>query len=598
VEELVRTVGYLNLAAYTALALVALREWRRGRGRASAWAALAFGSLAVVVLAARLVPDDPAGLVERLLDRTVIVLLLLFPYLLYRFSTAFRAPTPRLERGLAAMTIAIAAWTYAAPTFPDAGEPRPGWFLAYLVAFLVHWAVLSVAVAVRLWRAGAGQPSVARRRMRYLAAAATALTLAIFLTASAGGADSALRAASGLVALASALAFLVALAPPWMVRAAWRRPEQERFQRVLGDLMRATTEEEVAAYVLEPMAAMVGARSVALYAAGRLIGVHGYSEESRAQPEQHGPPALADQEPERIDFEGGSLLVWATPYAPFFGGEELSLLRALGDLTGLALDRTRLFAQEREVREALERADAVKSNFVALAAHELRAPVATVHGLSETLYLRAPELSEERRVELRRALVEQTARLRLLVEQLLDLSRLDAEVIPVEPQLVAVRANVQDAVAGALGEGASDVDLAVDPELRAPLDPAVLERIVTNLLVNASRYGAPPITVSAELRDRHFRLTVEDCGPGVPADLVPDLFERFTRGSHGLAAAGGTGLGLAIARSYAQAHDGELLYERGEPHGARFHLVLRVGEVDVEAHALATRARSRSAAAG
>jgi two-component system OmpR family sensor kinase len=72
-----------------------------------------------------------------------------------------------------------------------------------------------------------------------------------------------------------------------------------------------------------------------------------------------------------------------------------------------------------------------------------------------------------------------------------------------------------------------------------------------------------------------LRIAVEDRGEGVPPHFVPDLFERFTRvEGREREPVGGTGLGLAIARSYARAHDGDLVYEEAEPHGARFQLVL------------------------
>jgi Signal transduction histidine kinase len=82
------------------------------------------------------------------------------------------------------------------------------------------------------------------------------------------------------------------------------------------------------------------------------------------------------------------------------------------------------------------------------------------------------------------------------------------------------------------------------------------------------------VIVRAEQTDRHFRLSVEDRGAGVPEEFVPDLFERFSRNQDTAADAVGTGLGLAIARSYARAHGGDLLYEHALPHGARFLLVL------------------------
>jgi signal transduction histidine kinase len=76
------------------------------------------------------------------------------------------------------------------------------------------------------------------------------------------------------------------------------------------------------------------------------------------------------------------------------------------------------------------------------------------------------------------------------------------------------------------------------------------------------------------VHDRHFRLAVEDRGPGVPRELEPELFDRFTRGDN--KAESGTGLGLSIARAYAHAHGGELVYGSATPHGARFELVIPI----------------------
>jgi signal transduction histidine kinase len=118
------------------------------------------------------------------------------------------------------------------------------------------------------------------------------------------------------------------------------------------------------------------------------------------------------------------------------------------------------------------------------------------------------------------------------------------------------------------------VRLEVPHGLEAAVDPNAFERIVSNLVTNALRYGRPPVTVRAERSDRHFRVAVEDRGPGVAPEFVPDLFERFTRSERTRERTRGTGLGLAIARSYARAHAGDLLYHEADPHGARFVLVL------------------------
>ena len=116
------------------------------------------------------------------------------------------------------------------------------------------------------------------------------------------------------------------------------------------------------------------------------------------------------------------------------------------------------------------------------------------------------------------------------------------------------------------------VDVRVPDDLAVIADPLVIDRVVSNLLLNACRYGSPPITIEAEQRDRHLRLYVEDSGEGVPEELRPRLFERFARAE----SSSGSGLGLAIARAYARAHGGDLVYHPSE-HGARFELIVPQG---------------------
>jgi two-component system sensor histidine kinase MtrB len=99
-------------------------------------------------------------------------------------------------------------------------------------------------------------------------------------------------------------------------------------------------------------------------------------------------------------------------------------------------------------------------------------------------------------------------------------------------------------------------------------DPLVIERVVSNLLINASRYGKPPVTVQARRDDRHLRITVEDRGDGIPNDLRPRIFDRFARSDNSTS----SGPGLAIARAYARDHGGDLLYEPLDP-GSRFTLL-------------------------
>ena len=149
-----------------------------------------------------------------------------------------------------------------------------------------------------------------------------------------------------------------------------------------------------------------------------------------------------------IEEEGLTFVAWTSPYAPFFGaGRAARAARPSPGSTATALDRVRLFEQEHETRLALERANELMTNFVALAAHELRTPVTTIHGFVQTLNHSARGSSEEQKVELREALEQQTHRMAALVEQLLDLSRLDADAVDVRPQVVELEPRLREVVA-------------------------------------------------------------------------------------------------------------------------------------------------------
>jgi signal transduction histidine kinase len=243
------------------------------------------------------------------------------------------------------------------------------------------------------------------------------------------------------------------------------------------------------------------------------------------------------------------------------------LLRTIGALVAS-------FLETALAHDELRRLDELKTNFIALASHELRSPASAIYGISATLHLRGRELGEDQIDELRHALFGQSERLRQLVEQLLDLSRLEAKAIRIRPEPIPVRSRVGDLVSALVPEQAASVVLEMPAELEAVADPAAFDRIVSNLVTNACRYGDPPVRIQAEQRDRHFRLAVEDSGAGVDPNFVPQLFDRFTRSEGSRLVTQGAGLGLSIAQSFARAHGGDLSYRSGRPSGARFELVL------------------------
>jgi signal transduction histidine kinase len=243
-----------------------------------------------------------------------------------------------------------------------------------------------------------------------------------------------------------------------------------------------------------------------------------------------------------------------------FTPDDIQLLELVGERVALAIERAQLHEETRWL-------DELKLNFVAVASHELRTPAAAVYGALATM--RGRELEPEVRAELEETAWKQSDRMRRLIEQLLDLSSLDARRVRLRPEAIVLRSVVEELIEE---EGGSEVVVDIDPSLSVVVDPLVIERVVSNLLANAKSHGRPPVRISAARLNHHLRIAVEDAGDGVPAELQPRLFERFERGTAGE----GTGLGLAIAKAYAVAHAGDLRHVPIE-RGARFELTVPLG---------------------
>ena len=247
-----------------------------------------------------------------------------------------------------------------------------------------------------------------------------------------------------------------------------------------------------------------------------------------------------------------------------FNAEDVDLLEVVAARAAVAIDRS--LAHEQVVRLTQ-----LQRDFVALAAHELRTPATTVYGLAATLAKR--DLPEDTTQQLVETLHEQSERMSRLVEQLLDMSRLDAASIHIAPELITLRPELEGIVRATAVGREDDIVIETPHTDKVVADRAVLERVVGNLVTNALRYGAPPVRLVAQQTDTHLRIVVSDHGDGIDPQFIPHLFDRFQRSRQARSLGSGAGLGLAIARAYARAHGGDLLYHVRR-HGALFELVL------------------------
>jgi K+-sensing histidine kinase KdpD len=237
--------------------------------------------------------------------------------------------------------------------------------------------------------------------------------------------------------------------------------------------------------------------------------------------------------------------------------------------------RSRRLSREAVEAETLRQSDAVKTAVLHAVSHDLRSPLTAIRTASEGLDNPAFELSPVERKELFETIRIEVSRLERLVENLLDLSRLEAGPALRKPELWTVDTLLARALEQ-LGADADRVEVKLPTDL-APLrvDAAHMERVLVNLLENALKFSSPtdPVEVLAAAASGGVIVRVRDRGPGVAETDRDRIFDAFERGS---GAGRGSGLGLAIARGFAEANGGRVWVEPATPGRAGSTFVLEL----------------------
>jgi len=596
VHSLVVIGRYVNAVLFVLLALMAVQHWRRRRSVESRWAAASLGMMAVVAGIGYFLPADVDSGPLTWVQKTLVVLLALFPYSLYRFSAAFELPGRRIERVAAGLTAAVVLLTLALPRFPAPGERWPSWFGGYVAVLLFQWATLSTLTAVRLWRGGADKPTVSRRRMRTLSVASALMILALLLAAMANGAYQETTAIFfvQLLAMGSAALFFAGFAPPRPLRKVWRRPEENVLQKAELGLMAATTPQEVTAQVLPHVAGVLGGWGAALVdEAGNLLGTHGVDPDLVAA----GLRGSGEQHIVKLPMRSGALFIWTSAYTPFFGKEELALLESFNVMVDLALARCESIDAQRiaaenlaqandelaRARDAAMESSRLKSEFLATMSHEIRTPMNGVIGLTGLLL---KTTLDERQREYAEGVRGAGESLLAIINDILDYSKIEADRVELEtvdfnlPELLGDAAHLFTETAASKG---LDMQTVVPDGMPADLrgDPARLRQVLINLISNAIKFTQHgKVTVRAELAGEKaggviVRFEVEDTGIGIAQEDRDKLFEPFSQADSSTTRRfGGTGLGLAISRRLVALMGGTIGLESEPGRGSTFWFVL------------------------
>ena len=240
-----------------------------------------------------------------------------------------------------------------------------------------------------------------------------------------------------------------------------------------------------------------------------------------------------------------------------------------------ATETTEQVVARRKIEEALR----LREDFLAIAAHELRTPITSVLGRSQLalrLLERQGDVDRERLIRSFQAVVRQSMTMSQLINQLLDLSRLQSGKLMIEPQRTDLVPIVEEVVENARMLGTThELTLASPSSLEVNIDPLRIEQVVTNLVQNAIKYSPDGGVIEVELRTspRAVDLSVRDHGIGIAPEKRGQIFEQFYQ-AHGAGSQEGLGLGLFISRQIVELHGGKIRAEFPDDGGARFVVTL------------------------
>jgi signal transduction histidine kinase len=262
------------------------------------------------------------------------------------------------------------------------------------------------------------------------------------------------------------------------------------------------------------------------------------------------------------------------------GGERVVEMRATtATLEGQRLhiaalrDVTHRKQAERELQAALEHQNVV----LAVAAHELHNPLAAISVLAHVLQDQHDTMTPAQRARIIDQIVERTARLQLLVRNLLTASSIDAAGTRRVPGPVPVLEIIAEQLAD-INAKPGEIQVSCGPGLTVIADRAKISMMLANYLDNALIYAGPPVEIQAAERGGYAEIRVTDHGAGVPASFIPHLFDRFAQAPETEHKAEGTGLGLWIVRAFAHANSGDAWYEPTGTGGSCFCLHLPLAQ--------------------
>ena len=568
-------------------------------------AALFFGCLAVIIVESRIAALLGLANSPELTD-LLIVLLMVVSYLLLRLANDFVAVSPRMMRiaevGLAAIVVATVIITETTLPIP------------MVAALVAYFAIVTVGAAAVFVRASVGTGGITQRRLRAAAWGAYLLGGSIAVAGLTAFVPFLKDASSTLIqvgVLFSAIAFGIGFVAPTPLRRAWQMAELRAFLRSAGTLSRDADTRGVIREIERAASATLGGKAqVGLYDPAKDMLVSN-DERGRTEipvGEALSGPAFTEQRTVYVEdmiranpryaahYRGrdlGSIVV--TPLtagddrlgvlastqrrALAFDEDDGSLLELIAAVAAVILQNRRLLDATAAGRDAAEAATHAKSSFLASMSHELRTPLNAVLGFSALLREQLGSTLSERQIRYLGNINSAGEHLLELINDVLDLSKVEAGRIELRPETLSLEALVEPVLAAATAASALRgvaFDAAVADGIAVEVDPGRVRQVLYNLTSNAVKFTPPGgrVIFRAAARGGDIHVEVEDTGIGIPDSKRGRVFGAFERLHEGVTDAPGTGLGLALSRRLVELHGGSIDFTSVEHKGSTFRIVL------------------------
>jgi signal transduction histidine kinase/ActR/RegA family two-component response regulator len=550
---------------------------------------LLFGAIAVVVAQSQI--SSAVGLRSPILSAISVLLLLALPYLQLRLVDDFAGVPPLLIRiciGAPVLVgLGVALAFLGSVDLTAAAGPLVGIAILYFFGFGAYAAICFIREARR-------SGGIARRRMALAATGCLTLGLTLLVAALGQILEPTLGSvATMLLALTSATAFLGAFAPPTMLRRAWREPPLRSFFSDAAAISPLSPRAEIARQIESGVVRATGTRSAHITLAGD--GAHVTAADLNGHTSLGaGVARVFDSQKAQLWSQDGQAVV-AAPItgrgqhmgvlavvgrrAPLFASDDLELVQLLADQAAIVLDGARLYEDLASANRGLTEATRVKSEFLANMSHELRTPLNAILGFSGLLTEQVGASLSDRQQRFLRNIGEAGQHLLELINDVLDLSKVEAGKLELRPEVIALDVLIEPAVAA--GRAAAEAK-GVAFEAQRPasegllLDPTRVRQILFNLVSNAVKFTPTGgrVLLRASLDGPDLSFEVVDTGIGIPAESRDRVFGLFERLHEGRSEVEGTGLGLALTKRLVEQMSGSIAFESEDGGGTTFRVRL------------------------